>query len=377
MRRAGAGGGDGLGGALFNDSGTVTITDTTFAGDSTAGGAAGTGGTGGNGIGFGGALFTRNGTLLLTNVTIAGNTATLGGGMFVLTDGAGGEDTATLTLNNTILAGSAGGADDFGTLLLAGGHLALGGANDLIQTNPTSGGFPVSSTIITGQDPLLGPLANNGGPTATMALLPGSPAIDAGSNALVTNPPFPGPPFTDQRGEPRIADGGSGQAIVDLGAYERILLPTTTTVSVSDPSPTLGEAVTFTAIVANTATAATPTGTVAFYIDGQPFGGPVPLVDGAAEQRLGRGAGPGPAHRHRGVHQRRRFRLGDRPARRLLRGPRRDEHLGDDLECVHLVLPGRDLHGDRLRPDHRGRHARRGGGLRGRHDRRGLRGSRT
>src|SRR5262249_27394379 len=59
-------------------------------------------------------------------------------------------------------------------------------------------------------------------------------------------------------------------------------LPTTISVSASDPSPTLGEAVTFTADVANTATAATPTGTVQFLIDGQHFGSPLPLVGGTA-----------------------------------------------------------------------------------------------
>ncbi len=54
---------------------------------------------------------------------------------------------------------------------------------------------------------LLGPLTNNGGPTVTMALLPGSPAIDAGDSAAA--------PLTDQRGFPRPA----GLA-ADIGAFE-------------------------------------------------------------------------------------------------------------------------------------------------------------
>ena len=64
--------------------------------------------------------------------------------------------------------------------------------------------------------PLLGPLANNGGPTQTMALLPGSPAIDAGSNALAVDANG-NPLTTDQRGAgfPRIVNG-----TVDIGAYE-------------------------------------------------------------------------------------------------------------------------------------------------------------
>ena len=57
---------------------------------------------------------------------------------------------------------------------------------------------------------MLAPLGNYGGPTQTMALLPGSPAIDAGSNALI-----PAGVTTDQRGLPRIVSG-----IVDIGAFE-------------------------------------------------------------------------------------------------------------------------------------------------------------
>ncbi len=61
-----------------------------------------------------------------------------------------------------------------------------------------------------GVDPRLGPLQDNGGPTQTMALLDGSPAFDAGNNALV-----PAGLTTDQRGLPRVFDG-----TVDIGAFE-------------------------------------------------------------------------------------------------------------------------------------------------------------
>ena len=56
-------------------------------------------------------------------------------------------------------------------------------------------------------DPKLGPLANNGGPTLTIALLPGSPAIDAGDDSSA--------PPTDQRGFPRPAGPAA-----DIGAFE-------------------------------------------------------------------------------------------------------------------------------------------------------------
>ena len=77
------------------------------------------------------------------------------------------------------------------------------------------------SADITGQDPKLGPLTNNGGPTETRALLHGSPAIDAG------NPATPGSggnacEATDQRGVARPQDGDAdGVATCDIGAFER------------------------------------------------------------------------------------------------------------------------------------------------------------
>jgi len=72
--------------------------------------------------------------------------------------------------------------------------------NTLIASNTPAGGDSFT-------DPEFGPLADNGGPTLTMALLPGSPAIDAGNTSLA--------PVTDQRGFPRPA----GLA-ADIGAFE-------------------------------------------------------------------------------------------------------------------------------------------------------------
>lgn len=75
-----------------------------------------------------------------------------------------------------------------------------------------------------GEDwPILEPLADNGGPTQTHALLPRSWVVDMGDNTLVTNPPFGEPLSYDQRGEPfaRIGDADKdGTATVDIGAFE-------------------------------------------------------------------------------------------------------------------------------------------------------------
>jgi hypothetical protein len=83
--------------------------------------------------------------------------------------------------------------------------------NSLIASNTPAGNNSFT-------DPKLGPLADNGGPTLTIALLPGSPAIDAGNTSLA--------PATDQRGFPRPA----GLA-ADIGAFEYGSVMPTITVS--------------------------------------------------------------------------------------------------------------------------------------------------
>ena len=94
-------------------------------------------------------------------------------------------------------------------------------------TGVTSNGYNLSSDDscnfnrsggMDNTDPLLGPLQNNGGPTFTQALLPGSPAIDAGNPSGCTD--SQGHVLkTDQRGMPRPDKDDSGGC--DMGAYER------------------------------------------------------------------------------------------------------------------------------------------------------------
>ena len=98
------------------------------------------------------------------------------------------------------------------------GTVATTSAYNLIGTGG-SGGLTngTNGNQVGVANPGLGTLANNGGPTQTIALLPGSPAIDKGSNALAVDPTTGKPLTTDQRGPGfvRIVNG-----TVDIGAYE-------------------------------------------------------------------------------------------------------------------------------------------------------------
>src|SRR6185437_12203554 len=175
------------GGALYATAGNVTIQGSTFSGNSATG--------------DGGAIFLYGGsTATISNSTLTGNsTATGEGGAIILYND-------TLNLASTIIANNTdkNGANEIFDL----GNSTVNATNSLIQV--TSGfTFGTNTANITGQNPLLGPLANNGGPTQTHALLSGSPAIDTGSNPLALS--------FDQRGAgfPRTVG-----AQTDIGAFE-------------------------------------------------------------------------------------------------------------------------------------------------------------
>jgi hypothetical protein len=158
----------------------------------------------------GGGVWAPAATLL--NCTVAENLAGSGGGLFHTAGGAFSVKNTIVALNLVLFGGI--GPDVSGTFV-SGGHNLIGdGTGSTGFTNGVNG--DIVGTAAVPIDPRLGALRNNGGPTATHALLPGSLAIDRGDNS--------GVPGSDQRGPgfARRKDGnGDGIAVVDIGAFER------------------------------------------------------------------------------------------------------------------------------------------------------------
>ncbi len=221
------------GGGIYNN-GTLTITDTTFTGNNGNFGGGLFNDDGGNTTivrsTFSGNTATANGGALINdspaglvqviNSTISGNNATTNGGGIML-DGTGTVSLTNSTLANNGAPGGGGGIYAFLGPVTAvnsivagsgGGNCVAAGGGSIGSTGPNiddDGSCPGFTNI----NPLLGPLANNGGATQTHALLTGSPAIEAGSNAAC--------PATDQRGVARPQDAdGDGNAVCDIGAFE-------------------------------------------------------------------------------------------------------------------------------------------------------------
>lgn len=182
----------GSGGAICNWDGALYVTSSTFSDNS--------------GVFGGGAVYNNvDATLHVTNSSFSGNASTdaaiSNGGTATVTNstisgniGGGFENSGTATVMNTIVNNntSSNCIDYQGTLTAS---------NNLADDDNCGPGFVNSPSI------LLGPLADNGGPTQTMALLPGSAAIDAGDDTAC--------PATDQRGVTRPQG-----AHCDIGAYE-------------------------------------------------------------------------------------------------------------------------------------------------------------
>lgn len=236
--------GDSGGGIYFYDvNGDTTIEDSTISGNSAGG--------------FGGGIYfydTDGGTHTIRRTTISGNDALEGGGLFVY-----GADHPFVIENSTIsgnqatsgdgggihLYGLYGGTFEIRHTTIAGNSASGTGGGAFTQTGPLivdhsivgdntaathddlgtsgDGSFDVSFSLVENpdtanlsdnggnvfnQDPQLGPLQNNGGPTQTHKPAPASPAVNAGDPAFVP------PPATDQRGSARQI------GVIDMGAVE-------------------------------------------------------------------------------------------------------------------------------------------------------------
>src|SRR5882757_8381368 len=185
------------GGGVFNVSYSLSQAILQINNSTSRGGSAQRGGGNENESDDGGAMS------YISNGTFSGNSASDsdGGSVFNSAQGYG---SAVVHLNDTILQGGATG----GNILNQGGAVTSDGYN---LSNDSCGGFLTGPGDLTNIEPMLGPLQDNGGPTLTHALLPGSPAIDAG------DPSFTPPPFYDQRGPGfnRVANGR-----VDIGSFE-------------------------------------------------------------------------------------------------------------------------------------------------------------
>ncbi|HEX8890651.1 MAG TPA: Calx-beta domain-containing protein, partial [Pyrinomonadaceae bacterium] len=245
------------GGGINNLNGILTINNSTISGNSTSD--------------TGGGITNRGGTLTINNSTISGNSAsTIAGGIYNVST----SNAVTLTINNSTISGNSTSGDGSGiynTRTSAAATLTI--TNSTISGNSTTTGLgaistssgattKLSNTIVAGNfkgvnpsdinssvdpsssfnligtggsggltngvnnnqvgvaDARLAPLAFNGGTTQTHALLPGSPALDAGSNTIATNAGL----TTDQRGAGfnRSVDGPDADttATVDIGAFE-------------------------------------------------------------------------------------------------------------------------------------------------------------
>ena len=200
---AGASGGDsgGIGAGIFNGA-VLKLVNSTVSLNTTTGFNA-----------PGGGIYQNGSALTVINSTITGNTSVshVGNGIHqsLFVSGA-------TVIQNSIVAQNIGGPDTSGNFS-SQGHNLIGNADD--ATGFT--GSDLKGTTAAPLNAMLGTLANNGGPTETHALLAGSPALDAGDNALAVDTDN-NALTTDQRGTGRIADSDDAgtTATVDIGAFE-------------------------------------------------------------------------------------------------------------------------------------------------------------
>jgi ethanolamine utilization microcompartment shell protein EutS len=173
-------------GGGIDNVGTLTVNNSSVAGNSAA---------------YAGGLFNASGTATLTNATLAQNSASISVGGIDAHSG-------KVLLHNTLVAGNR--LKNSSVDKPSDVAYRLDSASDYNLIGDGRGGLSTAKHNLLGSssnpiNPLLAALGSYGGPTQTMALLPGSPAIDAGSSAYGGS--------TDQRGMPRVGN-------TDIGAFE-------------------------------------------------------------------------------------------------------------------------------------------------------------
>jgi uncharacterized repeat protein (TIGR01451 family) len=247
------------GGGIYNGgSGTLTISRSTISGNTATLGAGGiesnggdvtilnstiSGNTANGDVGGGIEHDAASGTLSINNSTIANNVAGSGipGGGIAVRNG-------TAKIRNTILADNTAGGSGPDCITNSGKSLTSEDYN-LIENTSGCTITGATSNNITGQDPKLGALADNGGPTKTHALLTGSPALDKGNTAIPTITGLSCLP-TDQRGISRP----QGSAC-DIGAFEFAVAPPSADLEVTktdSPDPVIaGSNLTYLVTVTN------------------------------------------------------------------------------------------------------------------------------
>ena len=191
-------------GAILNiadTKGTATLSNCTISGNSAPN--------------YGGGINNVAG-LTITNSTFAFNSASAGGGI------ANGNP-VTVSIGNTVFQTGKVGENIYNC---CGGTINSHGYN---LSNDNGGGYLNGPGDQINTNPLLGPLQENGGPSLTHALSPGSPALDTG------DPSFTPPPFYDQRGPgfDRVVNGR-----IDIGSFEVQATPTPTPTATPTPRPT-------------------------------------------------------------------------------------------------------------------------------------------
>ena len=220
----------GYGGGIYSVDGPLFMLDSTVA-ENMAGSEYWISGGFGGGI----AMIADNSSFaaVLVNCTISGNRSIgeagpwaepgAGGGLFLISDSEPSTFLNVTMANN--FAAYGGGVAGIGTYFAP--HMFI--RNSLVAGNTESHSDPNAFGVtfldrgnnLVGGSPQLGPLANNGGPTRTHALLPGSPAIDAGNNCVLTENGCIGPYGQDHNPALSFDQRGSARVgTVDIGAFE-------------------------------------------------------------------------------------------------------------------------------------------------------------